>query len=104
MTGAVIQALNAGGQHRHPRKQERGFAYIRGLQNADGGFPQFGSAGVSNVASTAWAVQAMWSAGIDPRGPGRPGRRDPLDYMGDRQRPDGSIQYTAAGGGGTTCG
>jgi prenyltransferase beta subunit len=93
MTGAVIQALNAGGRRATP-EQDRGFGYIRALQKPDGGFPQFGDGGESNVASTAWAVQGMWSAGIDPR-TWTPGPRDPLDYMGDRQRPDGSIQYTA---------
>src|SRR5690606_2820548 len=78
MTGAVIQALNAGGRP-GTEQQAKGFDYIRGLQHDDGGFPQFAGRGEPNVASTAWAVQAMWSAGLDPRT--WAAGRDPLAFM-----------------------
>jgi hypothetical protein len=91
MTGAVIQALNAAGR-RGTEAERRGFDYLRSLQNDDGGFPQASWVKASNVASTAWAVQAMWSAGIDPRAWERAGG-DPLDYMAHLQQPDGSVRY-----------
>lgn len=91
MTGAVIQALNAGGRP-GTEQQAKGFDYIRGLQHDDGGFPQFAGRGEPNVASTAWAVQAMWSAGLDPRT--WAAGRDPLAFMAGLQQPDGSIRYT----------
>lgn len=85
MTGAVIEALRAGGRP-DTEHEARGFAYIRSLRNADGGFPQNDPDEPSNVASTAWAVQAMWAAGHDVP-------REALDYLAARQQPDGSIQY-----------
>ena len=93
MTGAVIQALRAAGRGGSEAEQ-RAFAYLRGLQLDDGGFPQIARAEGSNVASTAWSVQAMWASGVDPRG-WAPAGQDPLDYLAARQQLDGSIQYRA---------
>jgi hypothetical protein len=93
MTGAAIQALRAAG--RVGGEAERlAFEFLRGAQGVDGGFEAVEGGG-SNAATTAWVVQGMWAAGIDPRSWRTPSGRDPLSYLASLQRPDGSIGYTA---------
>lgn len=93
MTGAAIQALNAAGRH-GTAAEARAFEYLRGVQGTDGGFAAAPGGG-SNSATTAWATQAIWSAGDDPREWRREAGRDPLRYLASLQRGDGSIGYTA---------
>jgi hypothetical protein len=64
MTGAALQALNAAGRP-DPKGQENALAFLRENQTANGGFREFSTYSEPNVASTAWVVQAMWSAGIN---------------------------------------
>jgi hypothetical protein len=93
MTGAAIQALRAAG--RGGGEAERlAFEFLRGAQGVDGGFEAVEGGG-SNAATTAWVVQGMWAAGVDPRSWRTPSGRDPLSYLASLQRPDGSIGYTA---------
>jgi len=93
MTAAAIQALNAAGRH-GSAAESLAFEYLRGAQGGDGGFATL-PGGASNSATTAWAAQAIWSAGADPRD-WRSGKgNDPLAYLAALQRPDGSIGYTA---------
>jgi hypothetical protein len=96
MTGAAIQALRAAG--RPDTEAERdGLRYLRAMQNPDGGFPEFPGEAESNVASTAWAVQGIWSAEQDPEAPGWvEGGNDPLSYMASLQQPDGHIRWKAS--------
>jgi hypothetical protein len=96
MTGAAIQALRAAG--RPDTEAERdGLRYLRAMQNPDGGFPEFPGEAESNVASTAWAVQGIWSAGQDPEAPEWvEGGNDPLSYMASLQQPDGHIRWKAS--------
>jgi len=95
MTGAAIEALNAAGRH-NTQAQQQAFAYLHRVQDSDGGFPEHSGEGESNVASTAWAAQAMWSAGEDPEawltGSGQE-TEDPLAYMASLQQPDGHIRW-----------
>lgn len=105
MTGAAIEALNAAGAPSGPAErttyesaQRRGFGYLEGAQLADGGFPALPAGqGESNVASTAWAVQGIWSAGGNPEtwrtGSGL-ATEEPLDYMESMQQPDGHIRWS----------
>jgi prenyltransferase beta subunit len=101
MTGAALQALNAT-KHPDSNGQERAFAYLREAENPDGGFPEFlanigEKAEESNVASTAWVVQAMWSAGQNPEdwvSKGATG--EPLGYLASMQQEDGHIRYEAS--------
>ena len=46
--------------------QEKAFEYLREAEEPDGGFLEFPGESEPNVASTAWVVQAMWSAGMNP--------------------------------------
>jgi hypothetical protein len=105
MTGAAIEALNAAGPPNDPAKrvafesaQQEGFEYLEDAQLSDGGFPALPAGqGESNVASTAWAVQGMWSAGRNPEtwrtGSGL-ASEEPLDYMESMQQPDGHIRWS----------
>jgi Squalene-hopene cyclase C-terminal domain/Prenyltransferase and squalene oxidase repeat len=93
MTGAAIEALNAAG--RHDAEAERSaFEYLLSAQSEDGGFAAL-PGGEPNSASTAWVVQAMWSASVDPRSWRTAAGRDPLSFLASLQRPDGSIGHTA---------
>ena len=98
MTGAVLQALQAAPPAAGPDADARAdarraaWAYLHSAQHADGGFGETPTDGESNVASTAWVVQALWAAGEDPAG-WAPSGRTPLDYLASMQQPDGSIRY-----------
>ncbi len=93
MTAAVIQALRiAPRTAKRAEAERRGWAYLRATQRDDGGFGQTPGDPDSNSASTAWALQAMWAAAIDPTTWRRPGGT-PLDYLASLQQPDGSIKY-----------
>jgi hypothetical protein len=95
MTGAAIQALIAAGRGRNETVEE-GIAYLREAQNPDGGFPEFPGNPESNVASTAWATQAIWAVGDNPEswrtGSGET-TEEPLDYMESLQQADGHIRW-----------
>jgi Squalene-hopene cyclase C-terminal domain len=95
MTGAAIQALVAAGRA-GGEAVRRGLAFLRAAQNPDGGFPGIPGASEANVASTAWAVQAIWAVGENPEG-WRTGSglqtEEPLDYMESLQEPDGHIRW-----------
>lgn len=107
VTGAAIEALSAAEAAGASAQgaaiaaaQERAFAYLEDAQRPDGGFPARPGAGSeSNVASTAWAVQGIWSAGGDPEtwrtGSGL-ASEEPLDYMESMQQPDGHIRWSAS--------
>jgi prenyltransferase beta subunit len=98
MTGAAIEALNAAG-HTDPKGQENAFAFLHENQTANGGFRELSSEGEPNVASTAWVVQAMWSAGLNPetwvthKGLAS---EESLGYLASMQQPDGHIRWEAS--------
>ena len=100
MTGAAIQALNAAGRQGAAKDVEQhAFEYLETAQDADGGFQELLGEREPNVASTAWVVQAMWSAGINPetwvthKGLAS---EEPLGYMASLQQEDGHIRYEAS--------
>jgi len=96
ITAAVIQALRVAPRtDRREDAQRRGWAYLKSSQHADGGFGQSPKDPDSNSASTAWVLQAMWAAGIDPTTWRTTAGSTPLDYLASLQRPDGSIAYTS---------
>jgi prenyltransferase beta subunit len=93
MTGAAIEALNSAGRH-DTHSQEEAFEYLHKAQDPDGGFPEYPGESEPNVASTAWAVQAIWAAGQSPETwqVGTAGN-EPLSYMASMQQPDGHIRF-----------
>jgi prenyltransferase beta subunit len=95
MTGAAIEALNAA-RRPDPKGQENAFAFLHENQTANGGFREFPSEREPNVASTAWVVQAMWSAGINPETRvthSGLASEEPLGYLASMQQPDGHIRW-----------
>ncbi|HVV89897.1 MAG TPA: prenyltransferase/squalene oxidase repeat-containing protein [Solirubrobacterales bacterium] len=105
MTGAAIEALVAAGPPTgepalgaYEEAIAAGLGYLERSQLADGGFPARPSGErESNVASTAWAVQAIWSVGQNPEDwTTEPEGREPLDYMESMQQPDGHIRWRAS--------
>ncbi|MGH2911441.1 MAG: prenyltransferase/squalene oxidase repeat-containing protein [Solirubrobacteraceae bacterium] len=101
MAGAALEALNA---VKHPDLEGQGeaFEYLREGETPNGGFVEFiteGEPKEPNAASTAWVVQAMWSAGINPETwttVSRVASDEPLGYLASMQQPDGHIRYEAS--------
>jgi energy-coupling factor transport system substrate-specific component len=89
-TGAVLQAIAAGGRKGSPTVG-RAVKYLRKAQHADGGFGQM-AVGDSNAQSTAFAVQGLVAAGRNPRKWRR--TRTPLEYLKSLQAADGSVRYS----------
>ena len=85
-TAAAIEALRSLGVEGRPIT--RALAFLRALQNRDGGFELTEGRG-SDAQSTAWAIQAFLAAGAQP---GRPA----YAYLARLRRPDGSYRYSAA--------
>jgi hypothetical protein len=96
MTGAAIQALNAAGRQEPAKEVEQhAFEYLKAAQDPNGGFPEEPGP-EPNVASTAWVVQAMWSAGINPETwvtHSGLASEEPLGYMASLQQEDGHIRW-----------
>lgn len=90
-TAAALQALAALGGRRETLR--RGAAYMRGLQNADGGMPQQ-RGGSSNAQSTAWAVQGLVAARVPLGDVRRGGSPTPLAYLRSLVGPSGAVRYS----------
>ncbi len=89
-TGATLEALaGVGGA----RVRERAVDFIRGQQNSDGGFPSQ-PGGPSNAQSTAWAVQGLLAAGVDPGSLHRGNAVSPLAFLSSLTGPDGHVEYS----------
>ncbi len=104
MTGAAIEALVVAGPPTegpvlaaYEVAIADGLEYLKKSQLPDGGFPALPNGETeSNVASTAWAVQAIWVAGQNPEAwTVGAEAREPLDYMESMQQPDGHIRWRA---------
>jgi energy-coupling factor transport system substrate-specific component len=90
-TGATLEALaGAGGRARTVRA--RAVAYLRRQQDGDGGFASQPGGG-SNAQSTAWAIQGLEAARVNPDGQGRHGARPPLTYLRSLIGPGGQVAY-----------
>jgi energy-coupling factor transport system substrate-specific component len=87
-TGAALEALAATA----PSVRARGVAFIRAAQNHDGGFPSQ-PGGLSNAQSTAWAVQGLIAAGVNPDTIRTHGSPSPLGYLRSLITASGSIDY-----------
>jgi energy-coupling factor transport system substrate-specific component len=89
-TGAVMQAIAAGGRKSSP-VVTRAIKYLRKAQHSDGGFGQM-AVGDSNAQSTAFAVQGLVAVGRNPRNWKR--TRTPIEYLKSLQAGDGSVRYS----------
>lgn len=89
-TGAVLEGLAGTSDH---RAQRRAVAFVRGAQNRNGGFPAE-PGGRSNAQSTAWAVQGLVAAGVNPARVHTHGSPSPLHYLRSLVTRRGAIDYS----------
>jgi prenyltransferase beta subunit len=96
MTGAAIQALDAA-KRADSQGRARAFEYLHEAEAPNGGFPEFVPRETEpNVASTAWVVQALWSAGINPETWATHSglaSEEPLSYLASMQQENGHIRW-----------
>ena len=88
-TGAVLEAIAAAAPR---RTVGRAVAFIRAAQNGDGGFPSQPGA-TSNAQSTAFGIEGLIAAGVDPGNLHRAGARSPIAYLESLIAPDGHVRY-----------
>lgn len=94
MTAAALEALNAAGRH-GTAAQAQALTFLHTMQDAaEGGFVERPGEAEANVGSTAWAVQGLWAAGVNPED-WKPGGIDPLMYIESMQQPDGHVRWRA---------
>lgn len=91
-TAAAVQALRAAGVSASSQTIADALAYLRATQKSDGGFPYHPSDTRSNAESTAWTMQALVSAGIDPASWTKNGRT-PAQYLRGLQRASGAFEH-----------
>ncbi|MGI9021511.1 MAG: hypothetical protein ACR2G3_12480, partial [Solirubrobacterales bacterium] len=84
-TGSALQAIATTGAGEAGRDA---VAYLRGSQGGDGSFG-------GNSQGTAWAVQGLVAAGVNPATV-TSGGSDPFDYLDARQAGDGHYRYSAS--------
>jgi hypothetical protein len=88
----VLQALAVAGSGSGAAR--RGATYLRRAQRGNGGFA-LAAGGPTNSQSTAWAVQGLVAAGVDP-GAVRAHGRSPLAYLARQQEADGHYRYSSS--------
>jgi Prenyltransferase and squalene oxidase repeat len=91
-TGAALEALAGSAGSTAARARARAVAFLRRQQDGDGGFASLPGAG-SNAQSTAFAVQGLLAAGVDPSSLRRRGA-SPLDYLRSLIAADGHVRYS----------
>ena len=91
-TGAALEALASLPGSRAAGVRARAIAYVRRQQDRDGGFPSQPGEG-SNAQSTAWAVQGLDAAGVNPSGVRHAGGPSPLAYLQSLIGRDGAVAY-----------
>lgn len=87
-TGNVLQVI--GGE----KTVSSALAFLRKSHRPSGGFPLSPGAPV-NTQSTAWAIQGLVAAGINPKGFTAGGGKSPMQFLDDRQQDDGHFRYSA---------
>jgi energy-coupling factor transport system substrate-specific component len=92
-TGAALEALAGAGGSSAARDRTRAIAYLRAQQDRDGGFPSQPGSG-SNAQSTAFAVQGLIAARVNPSSLHRRGAPSPIAYLQSLIGGDGHIDYS----------
>jgi hypothetical protein len=91
-TGAALEALAGSGGSAAAHARAGAVRFLRGQQDGDGGFATLPGAG-SNAQSTAFAVQGLLAAGVNPSSVHRRGV-SPLDYLRSLIAADGHVRYS----------
>ena len=101
-TALALQVLLARGEPLTATVIAQGLAYLKSVQNPDGGFAynlNNGSVGASDANSTAYVVQALMAAGEDVHSAAwQVGGKGPIDYLLSMQQADGSFAWQAGSG------
>jgi energy-coupling factor transport system substrate-specific component len=92
-TGSVLESLAGVGGSAASHARTRAVRYIRSQQDSDGGFPSQPGSG-SNAQSTAFAVQGLIAAGVDPASLHRRGAPSPVEYLRSLIAGDGHVRYS----------
>jgi energy-coupling factor transport system substrate-specific component len=87
-TGAVLQVLTPSSQ-----AAKRAVGYLRQVQQKGGGW-RLGGNGALNTQSSAWAVEGLLAAGVNPA-EFRRGGKSAYDYLEDNQAGDGHYRYSS---------
>lgn len=100
-TALVMQSLAANGVAANDAAITQAVAYLKTQQNDDGGFPyqkpsQYGTDTDAN--STAYVIQGLLAAGLDPAGFKSAAGNDPLAALLKLQNPDGAFRFQGASG------
>jgi energy-coupling factor transport system substrate-specific component len=91
-TGAALQALAGAGGSAAPARR-RAVGFLARQQDRDGGFPSEPGGG-SNSQSTAWAIQGLLAAGVDPGALHRRGAPSPEQFLSSLIAADGHVRYS----------
>ncbi len=95
VTARAMQALIAAGEPLTSTAIVSATAYLSATQSAtDAGFPQ-NTTETSNSNSTAYGIQALIAANVNPLGPAWSKSSNPLSYLLSMQQPDGSFRWKA---------
>ncbi|MDE3069460.1 MAG: ECF transporter S component [Acidobacteriota bacterium] len=93
-TGAVLEALAAGGVSAGTSTVRGAVAYLRSAQSRGGGFPQQRGQ-EPDAQSTAWAVQGLIAAGVAPQAVRvGAGAASPIAYLERLQLSSGAFRYS----------
>ncbi len=92
-TAASLMAMIAAGVPVSDSHVQKAIQYLRKAQEPTGGY-NYGYYSSSNLASTAWVIQAFCAAGIDPSTVRNTEGKSPVDYLLSLQKEDGSFRYT----------
>ena len=92
-TAAAIMALISSGQNNNSAVITNALSYLKTLQSNEGGF---GSWGITNSASTSWAVMAIAACGKNPiSNEWQKNGNNPIDYLISLQQEDGSFNWSS---------
>ncbi|MFZ5649171.1 MAG: stalk domain-containing protein [Bacillota bacterium] len=89
-TGMAIMALGALGERKDSPAVQKAYAYLKSVQEGDGGFSSWGAA---NPESCSMVVQGLTAVGIDPAAEMIKPGGNPVTAMKDFQLPGGSFAH-----------
>ena len=88
-TAGAIMALSAAGHNTKDQFIKNALKFLESTQSEQGGFSYLG---VTNTSSTAWAVSALVTLGLNPD-EWNAVNGNPVDYLVSMQSPDGSFRF-----------
>ena len=93
-TGMALMALGALGEKKDSPVVQKAYAYLKGVQENDGGFSSWGAA---NAESCCMVIEGLTAVGIEPTEMNKPGG-NPVSALLSYQLPNGSFEHIKATG------